>query len=619
MNYYPFDSRNNLYRSKLGAVPANENLRLRLLLHKDAQVYEAFLRMVNDNDNSLCEIKMTPSNEWICDYQFFDCNITTAEGLYWYDFRYTSAHGEFFVVKSENSLGIVSQTQGERFQLTVYDKDFTTPDWLKGGLIYQIFPDRFYNSGALKENVPDDRFVCEDWSKIPEHCQNNGMCSLGNDYYGGDLKGVMEKLPYLKELGVSCIYFNPIFEAHSNHRYNTANYEKIDPLLGCKDDLVNLCKEASKQGIKIILDGVFSHTGDDSIYFNRTGRYGNGGAYRDYNSIYHEWFKFYDFPNGYDAWWGVKTLPETNEDNDNFTEYITGENGILRKYLKLGVAGWRLDVADELPDKFLDKLRAAVKSENPNAYILGEVWEDASNKISYGARRKFLRGSQLDSVMNYPFANAILSFIKNGGGNALSETVHTILENYPKCSVDTLMNHLGTHDTARVLTVLSKNDSFIGDRTWQSQQKLSEHEYINGVKRLKAAAVIQYTLPGVPSLFYGDEAGVQGFGDPFCRATYPWGHENQELISFYKDLGKVRKECKAFVDGDFYTVFADENSIAFTRNSKNSTAFIAVNRGNNAACIALPDEFKVYKKIFGKQVNNGEIVLNECEYCIIYK
>ena len=619
MNYYPFDSRNNLYRSKLGAVPANENLRLRLLLHKDAQVYEAFLRVVNDNDNSLCEIKMTPSNEWIYDYQFFDCNITTAEGLYWYDFRYTSAHGEFFVVKSENSLGIVSQTQGERFQLTVYDKDFTTPDWLKGGLIYQIFPDRFYNSGALKENVPDDRFVCEDWSKIPEHRQNNGMCSLGNDYYGGDLKGVMEKLPYLKELGVSCIYFNPIFEAHSNHRYNTANYEKIDPLLGCEDDLVNLCKEASKQGIKIILDGVFSHTGDDSIYFNRTGRYGNGGAYRDYNSIYHEWFKFYDFPNGYDAWWGVKTLPETNEDNDSFTEYITGENGILRKYLKLGVAGWRLDVADELPDKFLDKLRAAVKSENPNAYILGEVWEDASNKISYGARRKFLRGSQLDSVMNYPFANAILSFIKNGGGKALSETVHTVLENYPKCSVDTLMNHLGTHDTARVLTVLSKNDSFIGDRTWQSQQKLSEHEYINGVKRLKAAAVIQYTLPGVPSLFYGDEAGVQGFGDPFCRATYPWGYENQELVSFYKDLGKVRKECKAFVDGDFYTVFADENSVAFTRNSKNSTAFIAVNRGNNAACIALPDEFKVYKKIFGKQVNNGEIVLNEYEYCIIYK
>ena len=267
VNYYPFDSRNNLYRSKLGAVPANENLRLRLLLHKDAQVYEAFLRVVNDNDNSLCEIKMTPSNEWIYDYQFFDCNITTAGGLYWYDFRYTSAHGEFFVVKSENSLGIVSQTQGERFQLTVYDKDFTTPDWLKGGLIYQIFPDRFYNSGALKENVPDDRFVCEDWSKIPEHRQNNGMCSLGNDYYGGDLKGVMEKLPYLKELGVSCIYFNPIFEAHSNHRYNTANYEKIDPLLGCEDDLVNLCKEASKQGIKIILDGVFSHTGDDSIYF----------------------------------------------------------------------------------------------------------------------------------------------------------------------------------------------------------------------------------------------------------------------------------------------------------------------------------------------------------------
>lgn len=619
MNYYPYDSRNNLYRSRLGAVPANENLRLRLLLHKDAQCYDAFLRIVNDSDNLLVETKMIATDEWLGDYQFFDVQFSMPQGLYWYDFRYTSAHGQFFVVKSEKGLGVVSQSEGNRFQLTVYDKNFATPDWLKGGLIYQIFPDRFYNSGEVKTDVPYDRFICNDWNKIPEYRQNNGPCSLGNDYYGGDLKGIEQKLPYLKELGVTCIYLNPIFEAHSNHRYNTANYEKIDILLGDEQDLINLCNNAKKQGIRIILDGVFSHTGDDSVYFNRTGRYGEGGAYRDYNSPYREWFKFYDYPNGYDAWWGVKTLPETNEDNQNFTDYITGENGVLRRYLRLGIGGWRLDVADELPDKFLDKLRTAVKSEKTDAYILGEVWEDASNKISYGARRKFLQGQQLDSVMNYPFANAIIDFVKHGGGDALSETVHNLLENYPKCSVDTLMNHLGTHDTARVLTILGKNDSFVGDRAWQSGQRLSEYEYSLGIKRLKAAAVIQYTLPGIPSLFYGDEAGVQGYGDPFCRATYPWGQENQELLQFYKNLGNVRKNCKAFVDGDFYTVLARDNAIAYTRSQNGNKAFIAVNRGNESVKITVPNEFKSYKKSFGKATNNGEITLQEYEYCIIYK
>ena len=619
MNYYPFDSRNSLYRSQLGAVPANQCLRLRLLLHKDACVSDAFLIIENDADNSLCEVNMSPSGEWLYDYQFYDCEINLPQGLYWYKFKYNSAYGQFFVIKEECGLGVVSQNDGECFQLTVYDSNFTTPDWLKGGLIYQIFPDRFCSSGKVKANVPGDRFVCDDWSRQPEYRQNNGPCSLGNDYYGGDLAGIEQKLPYLKDLGVTCIYLNPIFEAHSNHRYNTANYENIDMMLGDESDLAALCKEAKKQGIKIILDGVFSHTGDDSIYFNRTGRYGEGGAYRDCNSKYHEWFKFYDFPNGYDAWWGIDTLPETNEDNDSFTDYITGENGILRKYLRLGISGWRLDVADELPDRFLNKLRLAVKAENSDAYILGEVWEDASNKISYGARRKFLQGQQLDSVMNYPFANAIINFIRFGNGQALSETVHTVLENYPKCAVDTLMNHLGTHDTARILTMLGRKDEYIGDRAWQSQEKLSDEELLLGIKRLKAAAVLQYTLPGVPSLFYGDEAGVQGYGDPFCRATYPWGKENLEILEFYKALGNVRKDCKAFVDGDFYTVFSNDEAIAYTRSTLKSRVFVAVNRGNDAVTIDVPKDFEACKCTFGQKLNEGKILLNKCEYCIIYK
>ncbi len=617
MNYYPFDSRNKLYRSKLGAVAAGQSLRLRLLLHKDARVHDAFLRVFDDRDNSLQELILT-AREWCEDYQFFDCDLTLSEGLYWYDFRYTSDFGEFFVVKSDDALGIVSQTPQARFQLTVYD-EFDTPDWLRGGIIYQIFPDRFYNSGVVKTNIPDDRFLCDDWGKQPEYRQNNGACSLGNDYYGGDLAGIKQKLPYLKELGVSCIYLNPIFEAHSNHRYNTADYNKIDAMLGSEDDLKSLCSAAKKMGIAVILDGVFSHTGDDSIYFNRTGRYGGGGAYRDFSSPYHSWFKFFNFPDGYDAWWGIKTLPETQENDASFTEFITGENGILRKYLRLGVSGWRLDVADELPDAFLDNLRTAVKSQNPNAYILGEVWEDASNKMSYGARRRFLRGHQLDSVMNYPFANAILNFIKYGGGKALCDTVFQIVENYPKAAVDTLMNHIGTHDTARILTVLGKTYEYIGNRAWQSQQKLSSTEYELGIKRLMCAAVIQYSLPGVPSLFYGDEAGVEGYGDPFCRATYPWGNEDTRLLEFYKQLGAVRRACKAFKDGDFYCILANEDVVCYTRSSGKHTAFVAVNRGVCEASLHLPDSFGNDVHIFGKSPDkDGQIVLQEYEYAIIY-
>lgn len=617
MNYYPFNSRNKLYRSQLGAVAAGKNLQLRLLLHRDACVRDAFIVITNDSDNTTQNIKMN-RGEWLDNYQFFCCDLSLQEGLYWYDFKYTSDHGDFFVVKSEKGLGTVARERGERFQLTVFSADFKTPDWLKGGVIYQIFPDRFFASGAHKQNIPDDRFICDDWSNTPEHRITDGKISLGNDYYGGDLLGIEQKLDYLKDLGVNCIYLNPIFEAHSNHRYNTANYEKIDCLLGDENDFKRLCKKAKDKGIHIILDGVFSHTGDDSIYFNRKRRYGEGGAYNDRSSPYFSWFKFSDFPNEYKSWWGIKTLPETDENNPAFTEYITGENGVLRKYLRLGADGWRLDVADELPDEFLDCVRTAVKAENADAYILGEVWEDATNKISYGSRRRFLRGTQLDSVMNYPFANAILNFMKYGGGEALCETVYTLLENYPEEAVHTLMNHIGTHDTKRILTVLGRDNDYVGNRDWQSTQRLSKTEYERGVARLKAAAVIQYTLPGVPSVFYGDEAGVEGFSDPFCRATYPWGKENTDLVNFYKELGKVRRCCKAFKDGDFYCVNVSVDSIAFTRKSAQNHAFIAVNRGNESTLINIPEEF-IGCKSFGSVRHGSTTVLNKNEFIILYK
>lgn len=618
MNYYPFDSRNPLYTNNIGAIASGETLRLRLLLHKDAVCFSAFVCIESD-DGNLKEIKLEPK-EWIEDYQFFDCEIKLSEGLYWYYFRYESAHGQFFVSKTETSLGIVIQNPSvTKWQKTVYDKDFTTPDWLSGGIIYQIFPDRFYNSGVKKQNVPEDRFIVTDTKKQPEHRQKNGICSLGNDYYCGDLKGIEQKLDYIKSLGVNCIYLNPIFEAHSNHRYNTADYMKIDSLLGTEEDFKSLCKTAKQKGISIILDGVFSHTGDDSIYFNRYKRYGDSGAYNDRNCEYGSWYMFGNYDCGYSAWWGVPSLPEVNEDDEKFTKFITGQNGVIKKWLRLGASGFRLDVADELPDNFLDKVRESIKQEKKDAFLLGEVWEDASNKISYGKRRRFLRGKQLDSVMNYPFCNAIIDFVCTGNSSRLNNTVLDILENYPKCAVKLLMNHIGTHDTARILNRLAKYNQFVGDRQWQSENSLNNDEYNNALSLLKSAAVIQYTLPGIPSLYYGDEAGMQGFLDPFCRGFYPWGGENTELLEFYKELGNFRINSKAFSGTEYIPVLVESGIIAYLRRNEQSFCFIAVNVGNMAKEIKLPKDIEDFKAVFGKAPLSNLLTLNSREFTIIAK
>lgn len=614
MQYYPFDSRNIIYKSKFGAIAEGESLRLRILLHKDAKVHNAYLVIKKDGEYQPHHIELTPA-EWLDDYRFYDTELNLSEGLYWYNFRYTSDYGPFFVTKTAHSLGIVS-SEGGSWQLTVYNKDFTTPDWLSGGIIYQIFPDRFANSGTPKKNIPADRYLCDDWSKQPEYKQNNGPCSLCNDYYGGDFKGIEEKLDYLVELGVNCIYLNPIFEAHSNHRYNTADYMKIDPMLGTEKDFESLIKSAKKKGINIILDGVFSHTGDDSVYFNKYGRYGEDGAYKNFHSPYHSWYKFHRFPDGYSAWWGVPSLPETVEEDASFNEFINGENGVIRHWLKKGVMGWRLDVADELPDCFLDNLRKAVKAEGENKFLLGEVWEDATNKISYGVRRRFLRGNQLDSVMNYPFANAIIDFVKGGNSRELIDTVLDILENYPAPAIKVLMNHIGTHDTARIITRLATEDS-PSDRASQASRVLSYEEYSLGLRRLKQAAVLQYTLPGVPSLYYGDETGLHGYGDPFCRGTYPWGKENAELLSFYKFLGKTRRSLSAFDNGEFIPLQADLGEIVYLRKSKDTTVLIAVNRWHESVSVNVPEEFNNSTVYWGNKPENGKLTINAEDFTIL--
>lgn len=619
MGFIPFNSRDLFFKDKFGSVSVGEEIHFRLCMPHSFCCNRAIL-LIRRDDGHYEERDMLWAGMCGDDAEIWDIHTEIeAEGLYWYHFDYCSSYGRSSVLQTENGIGGFSGSQfaHKDWQLTVTEKNFTTPDWIKGGIIYQIFPDRFYNSGEAKKNVPTDRILRDDWGNEPEWRSTAEGKVLNNDFFGGDLKGIQEKLPYLKSLGVNCIYLNPIFEAHSNHRYDTADYGKIDPILGTEKDFKNLCKEAKKQDIHIILDGVFSHTGDDSVYFNRKGRYETLGAYNSPESPYYKWYKFTNYPDKYQSWWGFETLPEVIEEGEEYREFINGKGGIIEKWLKAGADGFRLDVADELPDIFIDELRARLKATKKDALLMGEVWEDATTKHSYGSRRRYLLGSQFDSVMNYPFANAILDFCRNGKAEAFMETVMQIVENYPKQCLDVMMNHIGTHDTERAITKITGESCEYRDRAWQSAHFLDAEKYAKGVKLLKCAAALQYTLPGVPSVYYGDEAGLQGYKDPFNRGCYPWGKENQELVTFYRTMGEIRRNNKVFSDGFFSPVSSMLGCVAFRRHNENGDIMIIVNRNEHSIMYGLPEFYKSAKTLYGDNIVNGEVYIDGCSFVIL--
>ena len=301
------------------------------------------------------------------------------------------------------------------------------------------------------------------------------------------------------------------------------------------------------------------------------------GAYQSKESPYYNWYDFKSYPDEYSSWWGVKILPSINKTSEDFREFICGENGVLRHYLRLGIDGWRLDVADELSDGFLDSLRNAVKTEKSDALIIGEVWEDASYKIAYGSRRKYFRGNQLDSVMNYPLRNAITDYLLSGRSEIISRCATSLYLHYPKEVSDVLMNHLGTHDTERILNVLAADGSLSMTNRQLSEYKMSKSDKARGKALLKLAAFLLYTLPGVPSVYYGDEAGMEGGRDPFNRMPYPWGKEDGELLDFYISLGKLRRTHKAFTDGVFSVIYEGDGLFVYQRGN----LICAVNRGGD--------------------------------------
>ena len=503
-------------------------------------------------------------------------------GLYFYYFEVHSEIGSYFLSNHDfNAVPVLSFNEVNCWQLTVYDHQFTTPERFKGGIMYQIFPDRFKRSPkytAKKAANEDIRIRHEDWNELPQSGITHENYKA-QDFFLGNLKGIEEELDYFKSLHINSIYLNPIMESPDNHRYSTADYFNVDPYLGSNEDFKKLCTKFKKNGIHIILDGVFSHTGDDSIYFNKQNHYDSIGAYNSKESPYYPWFTFDHFPDTYQSWWGFNNLPTVNKLNKEYNDFINNpKTGVLPFWQHLGIDGWRLDVADEFPDVFLDDLRTTVKATDPDALIIGEVWEDATTKVAYGTRRRYFLGKQLDSVMNYPWKDAIIQFIKNKNAYQLKLALEEIVDHYPKPALDVLMNLLDSHDTERILTMIGFENTEWIELEKRPSLELSGEELSRAIENLKVASFIQFTLPGIPSIYYGDEIGMEGFRDPYNRKTFNKDNIKQEVFEHYKSLTAFRNSHKDAFKGNFKILYCKDHCLVYQRES----IICAVNLGDYA-------------------------------------
>ena len=505
--------------------------------------------------------------------------------LVWYHFRFRRSDGTGCDLDKS---GYRSDGLIDPWQMTVY-RESRSPKWFGAGVTYQIFPDR-----VCRLKMPDpegligNRWVHENWDDVPEWRPDPDGEIRNRDFFGGSLAGVTSKLDDLAALGVTTLYFCPIFESASNHRYNTADYRTIDPMLGTEEDFKTLCAEAKARGMRVILDGVFNHTGSKSLYFNADGFYPTVGAAQNPTSPYYDWFSFHPWPDDYDAWWGIKTLPAVREDCPSYVDYIIeNEDSIIRHWLKAGASGWRLDVADELPDWFIEKIRAVMDEAAPDSLLMGEVWEDASTKVAYSQRRKYLLGSELHGVMNYPFRTALLAYLKGGNADDFRDAMETLRENYPHDAFYSAMNFLGTHDTPRILTMLGA-DQVPQSKDERAAFRLSPEQRKKGLALVRLAALILFTFPGSPTVYYGDEAGMEGCEDPFNRGAYPWGHEDKDLKARFSLLGQLRKQRQSLQSGSIQWLRASGSLLAFARELPQERTVTVVNADALSHILTLP-------------------------------
>ncbi|WLD92769.1 alpha-amylase family glycosyl hydrolase [Alkalihalobacillus sp. AL-G] len=631
-----------LYRKPFGAVKAGEEVTIRLEAAKgDLTSAKVLLKNYTTGNSEL--IKMNQAGwteiEGKGEVEYWKAAFTPEDkGVYGYKFiAYDGkAVKEYGEDTAQGKTGHAGDKVLDLFQLTVFDPDYKTPDWMKEAVVYQIFPDRFYNGNPDNDDAKnhargDEPIEHQEWEQLPDNprLQNSGNYNgdgiWSNDFFGGDIKGVHEKLDYIQSLGVNTIYLNPVAHASSNHKYDATDYTSIDPMFGSPKEFKKFTHELKKREMHLILDGVFNHVGDDSIYFDRYGKYETVGAYEYWARIYdlinkeglseetakaqaekefiaegqvfsdygfHNWFnienKKVDVGTeterySYQAWWGFDSLPEiasipgevapydSELNNEQFANYIMyDKDSVAKSWLKRGGSGWRLDVANEVDPQFWREFRDEIKNTKTKTMddplILGEIWDDAS---------KYFLGDLYDSVMNYRFRGAVIDYLKNGDSEGAADQLTAIQEDYPKEAFYNLMNLMGSHDTARAVFILG-NGTDSAERAEFDQNY--DHEL--GINRLKLAATFQFGYPGAPTVYYGDEAGVTGSKDPDDRRTYPWGSENDKLIGHYQTLGKVREQHQdLFAHGDLVNLLAEDDMLVYGRSTDHQYGLVAINRG----------------------------------------
>lgn len=646
------DSRDLLYRTPGGAVPAGTPVVLRFrTYHNDVTGVKARVYDLNTGTQSIKPMTLAASDvscyqdlPYSCDFWEITLPNTSPNNL-WYRFLVTDGTKTVYYADNtaalDGGLGSTSDTVVDNsYALMVYDPAFNAPSWSQTAVIYQIFPDRFRDGRA--DNNPktgdiryDDPVLKLAWLTLPEgYCRAysdaatncprrfglppvgadpNIESPRGRDYMGGDLKGIDQNLDYLVSLGVNTLYLNPIFDSASNHGYDTQNYYKIDPYFGTQKDWDNLVKHAKQLGVRIILDGVYNHMSSDSPFFDRYHHYTTVGACESLTSPYRSWFTFHNVAAGtgtcvgsagansatYDGWFGFDSIPVLNKTNPDVQSYfLTGSNSVAKNWLIGGANGWRLDVMGDssFPSGYWESFRQVVKATKSDTLIVGELWQKDSTLL------RFLRGDRADTTMNYRLRDAVIGLLTPGNfdakgfadsGDQLSMTefanrIASIREDYPDAALYSAMNLLDSHDTVRLLWAMTPGNANTAEK------ELNAANLSAGKQMQKIASLIQFTLPGAPTIYYGDEVAMTGGDDPDDRRTYPWtdkgGMPDMDMFAHYQQLAALHSDIPALTAGNLQILLADDaNEVAaYGRKTTADAAIVVINRSASARSVSIP-------------------------------
>ena len=614
---YANEWENSVYRR---AFTLGDLLHFDFYIPRQCGAISAEIAVKNDADGSVSTHSLVwrelclQEDRWSCDISTVDMS----PGLY---FIRPSFRGIAGFVSGIRESGVdcrfLCDSQAFTYQLIISSFAYPEPAFMQGGIMYQIFVDRFCRGADTP--VREDAVLYTDWENgTPEYPPYPGAPLENNTFFGGNLQGITSKLDYLATLGVTCLYLTPIFEAYSNHKYDTGDYMTVDAMFGGEPALQELIAQAKARGMRIILDGVFNHTGDDSLYFNRRGRYPSNGAYQSKDSPYYSWYDFQEFPGRYTCWWNIPILPRIHTEVPSCRDYFLCPGGVIDRYVSMGIDGFRLDVVDELPDVFVDGIKERLHMTNPENILYGEVWEDASNKIAYGRRRRYYLGRQLDGVMNYELRRGILQFLRYRDPVALQYALTEVMPNTPRRILDCQMNLIGTHDTIRILTALAGEAPEGHSNDELAHMRLTEEQTKTAVMRLKIAYAVLATLPGVPMIYYGDEVGMEGYSDPFNRCPFPWGRVNEEILTYYRKIGEIRRRHNEYRHGDFRLLRLDAEILAFSRTDGENTSLTLVNNADAPKSWVLPEG--VWKnQIDERAVINGVFIAEPNTVAILSK